>query len=1085
MDNEIIKQPKPQKYKKHLWRIAVALVAVVAAVGVSFLVKNLQNSSDIKIGDVVITETRLKELTSQADEYKKNSPNALIDEKFVKDMTIMNVALKNKAKEKCNIKPLTSREIYNIAQKTDITDDNAPEIGNFLGEKNSFYYLNQENYAYQKKLEDCLIKDRKILRVSVNYQSEYFSSSETEEEVKKKYEQAKSILRDKFLPLFKKGVSAEEIARNTDLNLLSGFQNEEEYMTKMGNGVAVAANFDRMNAVSGDSGFNPVNVVDDKLIGKVVDLNEVVSKMKVGEHSDVLTTGVGVFAIVRIESENSGDYYDWTEFLEDVKRSNKISYRNKEDTAFAVKGEQIGRVCFAVNHNTWSCQDEEHKTQAKGHWINKPGFYATYDNSFIRSDGVRVWGDNRHLKALILRVNDGTIPVNGISVTSNSAGVNSRDVTSHVTYGGVYNSKQGVPEGDGIAFALGDCVAGGVIHPTIHLPSDYVLVGNVPTYDVGVWNANALGFSTEDVQIRRNVQPPADIPYYPKLGSQTNTQVSVNNGSWKDGEGHLAPVGSSIRFKHEVYGDVYDGSEWDTATLSWNTDAGRRGSKGLSLPQRGLAYTRTESGRSILPSDAGSIICDRISSTINNVQYKKKGVVKDGQQAYEKEYVGTNSTSSSSSRACVYVPYEFELVPCVSSGSNPCGGDVPVEPGSTPSITPDITNTGRTPTPPETQYKITTWDISGAQERFATPSQRSDNNNGNTCSHYTGQYVGATLRNCRVAETGTRSFNSGKTNLSSMIENIPENAELGSRYCVALSVSAYKMNSGESESSQRAKIGQEWRHSAPLCILVVKKPKFQVWGNGIYSRSGIKTSRTNAGGGVFGSWVEFEAIAGGSIQRFTSESTHDKNRLTFRNTTGGIGKWGDWQGRTNSQAIIEKFEARYPRANSGSAGEAVFVQNFTGNSQIGAIDGNNKVAGNTHVIYAGNITISGNIVARNPRSVSISEFQQTIIIADNIFIDPGVTRIDAWLISRNEIRTCNVNKSDVNQNNCGKQLRVNGPIIAQTLSSWRTAGSSFGNLAEPAEVYNQRPDIYMWAKANAMSDSKIITTYTKELPIRL
>ena len=36
----------------------------------------------------------------------------------------------------------------------------------------------------------------------------------------------------------------------------------------------------------------------------------------------------------------------------------------------------------------------------------------------------------------------------------------------------------------------------------------------------------------------------------------------------------------------------------------------------------------------------------------------------------------------------------------------------------------------------------------------------------------------------------------------------------------------------------------------------------------------------------------------------------------------------------------------------------------------------------------------------------------------------------------------------------------------------------------PAETYNQRADIYMWAQAQASGNGKMLTTFSKELPVR-
>ena len=100
-------------------------------------------------------------------------------------------------------------------------------------------------------------------------------------------------------------------------------------------------------------------------------------------------------------------------------------------------------------------------------------------------------------------------------------------------------------------------------------------------------------------------------------------------------------------------------------------------------------------------------------------------------------------------------------------------------------------------------------------------------------------------------------------------------------------------------------------------------------------------------------------------------------------------------------------------------------------------------------------------------------------------------RVDAWLIARGVINTCAVNGAqnvnDVNMNNCDNQLRIRGGTVSKNLRLWRTAGSdgtTKDTLTSPAEIFNQSADTYLWAQAQSGSEGKIVTTYTKELPVR-
>ena len=519
------------------------------------------------------------------------------------------------------------------------------------------------------------------------------------------------------------------------------------------------------------------------------------------------------------------------------------------------------------------------------------------------------------------------------------------------------------------------------------------------------------------------------------------------------------------------------------------------GTKDLGSSFSGLAHRQVDSFF-VSNSDVGQVICANVNGVIT---HKPKSKV-----LYGYKYYGNNQWISgdpstrwdaeteqnvkvSSTESCVYVPYEFDLIPCIKAGTANCGGvDIPQEPGTTTPVTPNITGEG-TPTPPGSRWVITRWKIPGNFEgNPETPKQRKDNNNGNTCSHYNSEFGGHAVE-CNSGQTSTGSFNGNPpTVIGTDGITIPNNAEIGSRYCIGLSISPYKMSKDESQGVQNAKVGREWRHSAPICVLVVKKPKMQIWSNGIYARGGIKTSRSDIGGKTFGSWAEFEALGGKPIIGFKTESSQNTNNLTFRNgiNNGGRsasivdkGSWGSWGTSNNVQGLINSIKARYPSSN---AAKNVRVEGNSGaNANIGGLTGTG-----TNIYNGKDITITGNIVNNEPKANAGGQFAQTIIIADNIKISKDVTRVDAWLIASGEINTCPVGKADVNEINCGKPLAVNGPVIARTLNSWRTAGSNPNNREEPAETYNQRADVYLWAYGQAGGPGRIITTYTKELPVR-
>jgi hypothetical protein len=115
-----------------------------------------------------------------------------------------------------------------------------------------------------------------------------------------------------------------------------------------------------------------------------------------------------------------------------------------------------------------------------------------------------------------------------------------------------------------------------------------------------------------------------------------------------------------------------------------------------------------------------------------------------------------------------------------------------------------------------------------------------------------------------------------------------------------------------------------------------------------------------------------------------------------------------------------------------------------------------------------------------------------VIIAENINIRENVSNVDAWLVAvgtgdDGSINTCSNYSatSSLTINQCSAQLTVNGPVTANHLHLRRTAGSGSGNQSgDPAEIFNIRPDAYIWAMNRARASGQPSSVFTLELPPR-
>jgi len=158
------------------------------------------------------------------------------------------------------------------------------------------------------------------------------------------------------------------------------------------------------------------------------------------------------------------------------------------------------------------------------------------------------------------------------------------------------------------------------------------------------------------------------------------------------------------------------------------------------------------------------------------------------------------------------------------------------------------------------------------------------------------------------------------------------------------------------------------------------------------------------------------------------------------------------------------------------------------------IAGGNIGLGKSVIINAPNsaVTITGDIKYRTSPMRNLSSIPQVVIIAKNILIrgvneNTAVKQIDAWLIATGTINTCYDagTSASLTINRCKAPLTVNGPVMADKLLLWRTGGSESGAAASnPSEVFNLRPDAYLWGIAQSSKSGRLETVYQHELPPR-
>ena len=651
-------------------------------------------------------------------------------------------------------------------------------------------------------------------------------------------------------------------------------------------------------------------------------------------------------------------------------------------------------------------------------------------------------------------------------------------------------------DGDYLTFSLHQCASvesGNNVpnYPAWQDPYEYVL--NSET--------NPGNCYSRDISIRISVPNKFNVESSTRAAVLNSSQsLNSNDSRFRDNgrsNPQVAKVGQWVSFRHRVTAKDFNRS--DVQGLGSYTTFRNNGSGDTPISSNGGFIWRRygyESQKTLINQ---GLLTDPVNSVNGNnetfrVTRDMAGKTICSSMAYRIEagdVDGRNRYNQRTNEACVYVPYNFNITPCVQidrirncSGGDidvPTDGKIPPDPNNGEEI--EVPDNGTATSP--IKYKITTWRVPAAREGRITVNNRRDNENGDTCAannFYSEVYQ--VLENCRVVreDSSGRSYDRN-TRIADFVPEIEDGAEVGTRYCVALSISPYRMLDTQSRAEQEAN-NRQWRHSAPICIKVVKMPKVQFWGNGVFSRAGIRTSLSPTKEGVLGSWVEYEAITGGTIRNFRTESSQSTRQLAIENYTS-TGNFG--QGAPSIDSVISSISSKFPRQNINNSEMTINVFNEA-TRQIGGFSADRP----TRVIYGNNLRISSDIVNSDRTVNSDNDFRQIIIIANgNITIDPGVRTVDAWLIAKGTINTCavdgNQNEQNVTVGKCNEQLRIRGGTLSNKLKLWRTHGSdgrTASSLSEPAEIINQSVDTYLWSQTQSGGQGKIVTTYTKELPVR-
>lgn len=418
------------------------------------------------------------------------------------------------------------------------------------------------------------------------------------------------------------------------------------------------------------------------------------------------------------------------------------------------------------------------------------------------------------------------------------------------------------------------------------------------------------------------------------------------------------------------------------------------------------------------------------------------------------------------------------------------------EPGASVTVSPTVNNSGGT------QSSTAQWQVT----QRIVPEGSTIPGAGASSSVPTTYYGSGST----TIRSGSNVFQRGATSLTAFAAVIPD-IPVTSRVCYALSV------------QPRSNASADWYHGAPFCIVIAKLPKIQVLGGDVIvgnsaTPGNIVTTfgRKSISGQnrTFGSWGEYGVIASGAIVGMASGAGYSGGAtgnfcsvslLTVTNAADSVCTDATDKGSYTTPQSLPNISDRFVSSASINLGATADIDIADGNRVSGIYRVSDSVTiRNTGSVPAGkwlvinapgaDVTITDNLVYSNGPLSSLADIPQVIIIADRIAIESDVSRIDAWLVATGEtgsINTCSEISnpaqagSPLTANRCTVQLTVNGPVIAKTLYLYRTAGAGTGLASgDPAEVFNLRPDAYLWAAYYNSTAGRVPTVNTRELPPR-
>ncbi len=287
---------------------------------------------------------------------------------------------------------------------------------------------------------------------------------------------------------------------------------------------------------------------------------------------------------------------------------------------------------------------------------------------------------------------------------------------------------------------------------------------------------------------------------------------------------------------------------------------------------------------------------------------------------------------------------------------------------------------------------------------------------GTMCNYFGGTQCGTiSINNQDSNWKNAQGRYNGWTWSMSATYNVPNNADIGSKYCVAIgmTIASSHPNADATTVSGWHSFNGNWRVSLS-CRTIAKKPNFQAWNANLYATEGMNTTTarkyegatlgTNSSADkIFGSWEEYLAISKGDINGFASGAALGYEGSTMRiagghSTTGNfcdlshmsvanVGCSSNYAGFSKislSDATIKRLYSRYLSSSFEiNSGESINV------ASASAVKGATGQSVEEYIATSGNGTISSTIIRSANSPVLVIYVPGTLTINANICSGTG------------------------------------------------------------------------------------------------